>query len=283
MKKILSGLIYKNCLLRQYERESNKPNTEVLDQLSQNHIWFKLLMDRKGLLTEGYGNYRVDKSFQLLIESHIHLEATVPHDRIYRLIALAGKGKIILSKPPAINYAESEFDVKISWAKWMIEQSKSLEILSACQKTVSEEGLPSWVPSWKARSDESFIPRFLSAGFCFHASSIVFMVRNNNKQITTSSARFLFSEDNHLLSVQGKLIATLDNSYHFTDIQPDYHRKMLEFLPAGYISGEPQSVWQDITGHNARRQAIKFPLAASWQIPLDYAAARKRTPARLEN
>lgn len=281
IEKMLRGLVHENGVLNSMQRESSRPATEVLDKLSQSQIWLRLLMDRRGILTEGYGNYKIEKSFRALVEAHIHLDATWPHDRIYGLLALGKKRNLGLSKCPPINYAESAVSVNLAWAKWMIEESGNLDVLFACQKTTSEPGLPSWAPSWKARDDETFVPNFSSARLMFYASSKVLMVYDNHKQVKMTSAKFSFSADNQLLTLQGKQIAILDTAYQFKDVEPQYHRKLIEFLPAGYISGEPQSVWQHWKEFDVRKRAIKVPLAAVWQIPMDYAAARQKTPARL--
>jgi hypothetical protein len=282
IEKLLDSLIHENNLLNRQQRESSKPDTEILDNLSQNQIWLRLLMDRKGILNEGYGNYKVNKSFRALVESHIHLEATVHHDRIYGLLALGKKRGVGLTKCPDIHYSDTSNSVNIAWAKWMIEESKNLDILFACQKTTHETGLPSWAPSWKARDESSLVPNFSSARLMFYASSKVLMVYDNHKQVKISSAKFAFSPDDQLLSLEGKQIAVLDSSYQFKTIEPEYYRKLIEFLPAGYISGEPQSVWQHWKEFDTRKSAIKFPMAAAWQIPHDYMAARRKTPARLE-
>jgi hypothetical protein len=282
IEKVLSELIHERNLFNTIQRESSKPDMEILETLSQSQIWSRLLMDRRGVLSEGYGNFKISKSFRALVDAHIHLEATVPHDRLYGLLALAKKRKVGLSKCPSINYAETATSVSIAWAKWMIQEGKNLDVLFSCQKTTPEEGLPSWAPSWKARHDKDFVPNFSSARLMFYASSKVLIIADNHKQVRLKSAKFSFSDDGQLLTVKGKLISTLSSSYQFKTIEPEYHRKLIEFLPAGYISGEPQSLWQHWKELDARKKAIKVPLAAVWQIPMDYAAAKKKTPARLE-
>lgn len=40
-------------------------------------------MERRGMLAPGCGNYKIDESMHALLESHIKLDVTDPHDRIY--------------------------------------------------------------------------------------------------------------------------------------------------------------------------------------------------------
>lgn len=84
--------------------------------------------------------------------------------------------------------------------------------------TTTEDDLPSWAPSWKARPNDELIPRFPDAMVMFHASTRVLMLVNNNKQVTTSFFKFTFSVDNSLLSVIGSLLATFDDSCIFKEV-----------------------------------------------------------------
>jgi hypothetical protein len=293
IEKVLRTLIRMNELSASSRRESKIPETEILEKLSGSQVLLRLLMVRMGISREIHGGFVRERSFHFLLEKHIHLEATRPHDRIYGLLALGKSMKVKLSNSPTITYAESATNVNIAWAKWMVESSKKLDILFACQKTTMEPGLPSWAPSWKARDKESFVPNFSSAMLLFNAASGLRYIRYNlhsNKVGNLRSPKFSFSDNSQLLSVAGKQIAILDKTYQFKAVEPEYFRRLIQYLPNGYLSGESQS-WQDEEKeHKMREAAVKkitingTPVQGwtDWQMAKDYAAARKRTPARLE-
>jgi hypothetical protein len=249
------------------------------------------------MLAPGYGNYRTDKSMQALLESHIKLDVTDPHDRIYGFLGIAqtyglsfsgvvkniseslGLSSSVL--PPTADYKRATNHVFTDWAKWMIESEKSLRLLFISQMTTTEAELPSWAPSWKARSENEIIPKFSDAMLMFHASTRLLMVYNNNKQITTSSTKYSFSADNRLLSVTGILLTTFNKSYTFKDVEPDYERKLFKFLPPGYLSGVTSSVWDHWCNYDAHRRALKVQIGTTYQLAMDYSATRKKTPARI--
>lgn len=45
-------------------------------------------MERRGMLAPGCGNYNIDESMHALLESHIKLDVTDPHDRIYGFLGI---------------------------------------------------------------------------------------------------------------------------------------------------------------------------------------------------
>ncbi|KAE9367692.1 hypothetical protein N431DRAFT_471098 [Stipitochalara longipes BDJ] len=149
------------------------------------------------------------------------------------------------------------------------------------QQTKAVDGLPSWASTWKVRDPEHFVPRFSSANLRFYASSKILTSRNSTVPFT--SAKFSFS--GNILFVEGKLIATLDDRFQLSDVEPEYFRDMLTFLPPGYISGESQSLWDSMLEFSFRANAPTetfIGVRKIWQVPMDYHAARKRTPARLQ-
>ena len=73
--------------LSSYERESNT-SSEKIDLLPRSDVWTRLLMERRGMLAPGYGNYKIDESMHALLESHIKLDVTDPRDRIYGFLGI---------------------------------------------------------------------------------------------------------------------------------------------------------------------------------------------------
>ena len=297
IESFLGTLLRSRGGLSPYERESNT-SSEKIDLLPRSDVWTRLLMERRGMLAPGYGNYKTDKSIHALLESHIKLDVTNPHDRIYGFLGVAqtyglsfsgvvkniGKALGLSSSvsPPTVDYKRPVHEVFTDWAKWMIESEKSLGILFTCQMTTIEDDLPSWAPSWKTRPDDQLIPKFSDAMVMFHASTRVLMLVNNNKQVTTSSVKYTFSADNSLLSVIGILLATFDDSYTFKEVEPDYERRLFEFLPSGYLSGVSSSLLDHSKNYQAHKKAIKVQIGTTYQIAKDYKATREKTPARIE-
>ena len=85
-----------------------------------------------------------------------------------------------------------------------------------------------------------------------------------------------------MLTVVGILLATLDESYTFKEVEPNYESQLFEFLPAGYLSGVSSSMLDHYSNYNAHSAAVRPQLGKTYTMVKDYKATREKTPARIE-
>jgi hypothetical protein len=130
---------------------------------------------------------------------------TNAHDRVYALLGICNDGEGI-----KVDYNSSIHDLYINWTWNQIENTKRLEVLSACNGSKAV-GLPSWVPNLENglandRNDlTAFVQTFCVDGLHFHDSS--------GKLLYSASGRSLcdptLSADRHILSLSGMHIASV--------------------------------------------------------------------------
>lgn len=292
-------------------RESKRGESEILQGLERGDIWARLLMDRGDVLVPGYGNYVTTRSFLALLEQHIGLEATQQRDRIFGLMSLAQRNgteftgrqhadlnqafsdKVsigirsaardtavragALQPPPpspVVDYDKPEPEVFIEWARWIIEAEKKLDILFTIQMTEKGDDLPSWVPSWKARSDSEMILKFSDAMLVFHAWTRIPVIQGEKKLITFASVDVNFSENSRELSVLGVRLGEIDSACTLAPVHVEEWEELLHgFIPEGYLDGKVPM---------QHRRAFKVPFLDEIQEKEDNEAAERKRPVRKE-
>jgi len=75
------------------------------------------------------------------------MQATEPKDKIYALLGLA-QDKFLAGYTP--DYSQSDQDVFCEFTRLLITNTDNLDVLKFCQTIKLTEGLPSWVPDWRA-------------------------------------------------------------------------------------------------------------------------------------
>lgn len=308
IEKILADLLRGARNWGRDGRESKRGESELLESLEQRDIWTRLLMDRGDVLVPGYGNYVPTRSFRALLEQHIALEATQQRDRIFALMSLAQRNGVVFTgrqyadlnhslsakvgdgvrsavrstatkagiyKPPpspTVDYDKPETEVFVEWARWIIEDEKKLNILFTVQTTYKMEGLPSWVPSWKARSSSEMVPKFADAMLVFNAWQRLPVIQDEKKPITLGSIDVSFSADSREMSVVGVRLDELDTTYSFAPVNvEEYEEAVCKFVPEGYLDGKVPM---------KRRRAFSIPVLDQIQEAEDTRAAMRRRPIR---
>ncbi|KAL9620837.1 MAG: hypothetical protein Q9160_004618 [Pyrenula sp. 1 TL-2023] len=292
-------------------RESKRGESEILQGLERGDIWARLLTDRGDVLVPGYGNYVKTRSFLALLEQHIGLEATQQRDRIFGLMSLAqrngteftGRQHVDLNQAfsdkmsigirsaardtavraralqppppsPVVDYDKPEAEVFTEWARWIIEAEKKLDILFTIQMTEKRNDLPSWVPSWKARSDSDMILRFSDAMLVFHAWTRIPVIQGEKKSVTFASVDVSFSENSRELSVLGVRLGEIDSTCELRPVQVEEWENLLHgFIPEGYLDGKVPM---------KHRRQFSVPVLDKRQEKEDNEAAERRRPARKE-
>ncbi|KAI0424967.1 heterokaryon incompatibility protein-domain-containing protein [Xylaria sp. FL1042] len=75
-----------------------------------------------------------------------NLNSTIPHDKIFGIYAILAQLGLNLPRP---DYSKTAAEIFETAARGIIQQTKSLNILSQSSRKASiTEGLPSWVPDW---------------------------------------------------------------------------------------------------------------------------------------
>jgi hypothetical protein len=193
-------------------------------------------------------------------------------------------------KLPPSDYKRPFQDVCLEWARWMIDQEKTLDILFSCQKTRPDKGLPSWAPSWIARSDDEYVPNFSQAMLIFRASEDSLppvIAINLLLQPVLNQLRCKFSSDGREIFVEGRLLVDLDSSFACKKIDGDYEKRFYKFLPPKYIEGQYESIWEAFLPETRLLQGLL--MVNFWtvptllkKIPEDSALRKQRTLSRLE-
>ncbi|PMD29685.1 hypothetical protein L207DRAFT_520774 [Hyaloscypha variabilis F] len=75
-------------------------------------------------------------------------EATDPRDKVFAFLGIADQTGGL---PVAVDYTKSVEEVYTAAARYMLEASDPLEVLSTVQGKWSELSMPSWVPDWSQR------------------------------------------------------------------------------------------------------------------------------------
>jgi hypothetical protein len=91
--------------------------------------------------------------FQHMLFHNRACESTDPRDRVYAVLGIVKDDEIKGLQP---DYSLQKEEVFRAAVESLIHNTRSLDVLSACQDPEKESGLPSWVPNfevdWKART-----------------------------------------------------------------------------------------------------------------------------------
>lgn len=93
------------------------------------------------------------KELLYALDDFAQFKATDPRDKAYGMLGLLSWERDV--PPLPIDYGGSLRDVFITVAKTVLDARRDLELLSAVETTIIYPDLPSWVPSWSARSTDT--------------------------------------------------------------------------------------------------------------------------------
>lgn len=143
---------------------------------------------------------KLKRSLLFLLHRFGHFEATNPRDKIYGLLGLAGGVVTAGDKVPLIipDYSKSVVAVYSEFAKFMVLETRSLDILLFGAGVKRLPGLPSWAPDWTYTA--------------YRPESWVHLKRRKTYQLPNyQDAIAVFSEDLTAVSVQGFIVAYLED------------------------------------------------------------------------